>query len=110
MRAIVRSQINVIDKDLASAVLACEVEADLLVLATDVDGVYENWGGPDARLIEHITSSELRRRQFDTGSMGPKVKAAISFVEDTGGRAVIGALSQLTSIVDGSAGTLVENG
>lgn len=97
----------VIDKDLASAVLAREVDADLLVLATDVEGVYVDWGRPEAHLVGAATAAELRRLAFATGSMGPKVDAACCFVEETGRRAAIGALEDLEEIVAGRAGTQV---
>jgi carbamate kinase len=97
----------VIDKDLASGLLAREVNADLLVMATDVDGVYLDWGGPEQRRIEKVTPAELRNSPFPAGSMGPKVEAACRFVEATGGRSAIGALTDIHEIVSGSAGTQV---
>ena len=74
----------VIDKDLASELLAREVDADLFVMATDVDGVYSDWGTPDQRRLDQVTPDELRGMQFPAGSMGPKVEAAAGFVEATG--------------------------
>jgi carbamate kinase len=100
----------VIDKDLASELLAREVEADLYVMVTDVDGVYVNWGMPDQRKLDRATPSELRGHDFAAGSMGPKVEAAVRFVENTGKRAVIGGLERIEEIVDGSAGTQVVPG
>jgi carbamate kinase len=100
----------VIDKDLASELLAREVEADLYVMVTDVDGVYVNWGTPDQRKLDRVTPSELRGHDFAAGSMGPKVEAAVRFVENTGKRAAIGGLEQIEEIVDGSAGTQVVPG
>jgi carbamate kinase len=97
----------VIDKDLASAVLARELRADLLIMATDVDGVYAGWGRPEARLIRVTTPVELRSHDFASGSMGPKVEAACHFVEGTGGSAAIGALGDLGRLVAGDAGTIV---
>jgi carbamate kinase len=97
----------VIDKDQASALLAAELEADLFVMATDVDGVYEGWGTPDQRRLDRVTPAELRARPFAAGSMGPKVDAATKFVEATGRRAAIGALAEIEAIVDGRAGTSV---
>ena len=97
----------VIDKDLASELLAREVEADLYVMATDVDGVYVDWGTPEQRRLERVTVDELRAGEFAAGSMGPKVAAAIRFVERTGKRAAIGGLADIEKIVDGSAGTQV---
>ena len=97
----------VIDKDLASELLARDVRADLFVMATDVDAVYTDWGTPQQRRIETITAEELRRLDFAAGSMGPKVEAAIRFVERTGKRAAIGALQDIEGIVAGTAGTNV---
>ena len=97
----------VIDKDLASELLSREVHADLLVMATDVDGVYTGWGTPHQQRIERVTPEELRAMSFAAGSMGPKVEAALRFVEATGKRAVIGALDHIEAIVDGTAGTQV---
>jgi carbamate kinase len=98
----------VIDKDRASAVLAREVGADLFVMATDVAGVYADWGTSKHRLLRRTTPSELRALRFASGSMGPKVEAAIAFVEETGGRAAIGSLEEIERIVNGEAGTIVE--
>jgi carbamate kinase len=97
----------VIDKDLASELLAREVDADLFLMATDVEGVFADWGTPQQRLLELVTVDELREMPFATGSMGPKVAAAIRFVERTGRRAVIGALEHIEAIVEGRAGTQV---
>ena len=97
----------VIDKDLAGELLAREVEADLFVMATDVDGVYEGWGTPQQRRIEQATSDELAAATFAAGSMGPKVTAAVRFVERTGKRAAIGSLNDIAAVVEGAAGTQV---
>jgi carbamate kinase len=97
----------VIDKDLASELLARETAADLFVMATDVDGVYTGWGTPDQRRLDEVTPDELRSLDFAAGSMGPKVDAAARFVEATGRRAAIGALADIEKIVDGKAGTQV---
>jgi len=97
----------VIDKDLASELLAREVGADLFVMATDVDGVYDGWGTPEQRKLDRVTPAELRARPFAAGSMGPKVEAAARFVETTGKRAAIGALDEIEQIVEGRAGTIV---
>ena len=99
----------VIDKDFASELLARELEADLFVMATDVDGIYAGWGTPDQRRIDEITAAELRTQQFPAGSMGPKVDAAAQFVEATGKRAAIGALVDIEKIVAGTAGTQIVN-
>jgi carbamate kinase len=97
----------VIDKDLASELLAREVEADAFVMVTDVDGVYVGWGTPDQRRLDRTTPEELRALDFAAGSMGPKVEAAVRFVERTGKRAAIGGLEQIVEIVAGTAGTQV---
>ncbi|HET8525085.1 MAG TPA: carbamate kinase [Actinomycetota bacterium] len=100
----------VIDKDLASELLAREVGADLFVMATDVDGVYADWGTPKQRRLERVTPADLRAQSFAAGSMGPKVVAAARFVERTGKRAAIGGLGEIVAIVQGSAGTQVAPG
>ena len=97
----------VIDKDFASELLAREVDADLFVMATDVDGVYAGWGTPQQRRLARVTPAELRDLDFAAGSMGPKVAAAVRFVEATGKRAAIGALADIEQIVAGAAGTSV---
>lgn len=97
----------VIDKDLASALLAREIGADLFVMVTDVRGAYLDWGTPAARLIEETTPSELCKYEFPAGSMGPKVEAACQFVRKTGKRAAIGALEEIQAIVSGRSGTQV---
>jgi carbamate kinase len=97
----------VIDKDFASELLAREVEADLFVMATDVDGVYADWGTPQQRRLERVTVAELAAQPFAAGSMGPKVDAARRFVERTGKRAAIGGLEDIEKIVEGVAGTQV---
>ena len=97
----------VIDKDLASELLAEDVKADLFVMATDVDGVYLDWGTPRQRRLDRVRPAELAGYQFAAGSMGPKVEAATRFVTKTGERAAIGALADIAGIVAGTAGTNV---
>jgi carbamate kinase len=97
----------VIDKDLASELLAREVDAELLVLATDVDAVYAGWGTAEQRKLERVTPAQLRAEQFPAGSMGPKVDAVARFVEATGKRAAVGSLAEIEEIVAGTAGTQV---
>ena len=97
----------VIDKDLAGELLARDVGADLFLMATDVDGVYLDWGTPQARRLGQVSASDLADHSFAAGSMGPKVKAAVSFAGKTGKRAAIGALDDITAIVAGTAGTNV---
>jgi carbamate kinase len=94
----------VIDKDLASSLLARDLEADLFVMATDVDGVYRDWGTPEQKRIDRVSPDELRDHGFPAGSMGPKVDAALEFAA-TGQRAVIGALADIDGMVAGTAGT-----
>ena len=97
----------VIDKDLASSLLAISINADLFVIATDVDGVYTDWGKPSQSLIRQIDATSLRRMSFAQGSMGPKVEAACRFVEQTERTAVIGALDQIEKIINGEKGTQI---
>lgn len=97
----------VIDKDRASAMLARDLDADGLVMLTDVDAVYDNWGTAQQRAIRNTTPHNLTSLEFAAGSMGPKVEAACEFVKASGGFAGIGTLSQASAIVDGSAGTIV---
>ncbi|WP_282344862.1 carbamate kinase [Pseudomonas sp. PS02288] len=100
----------VIDKDLCSALLARQLECDLLVIATDVDGVYLDWGTPDKRAIDQARPDDLDSLDFAAGSMGPKVQAACEFARQTGKPAVIGSLADIEAIVAGSAGTRVDLG
>ena len=74
----------VIDKDLASELLAEDVGADPFVMATDVDGVYAGWGTPQQRRLDRVTPEELAGYEFAAGSMGPKVEAAAQFATKTG--------------------------
>ena len=97
----------VIDKDLAAELLAENVNADLFVMATDVDGVYVDWGTPQQRRLGHVTPEELATHNFPAGSMGPKVQAATRFAAKTGRRGAIGSLADIGAIVAGEAGTSV---
>lgn len=99
----------VIDKDLASAVLARDLDADLLVIATDVDGVYLDWGGPDQRLITRAHPDELDGMDFAAGSMGPKVRAAQQFAREGRGDAVIGSLTDIDGLFGGTSGTVISS-
>ena len=96
-----------IDKDLASALLARELDTALLVLATDVDGVYLNWHTPQAQLLHDTAPQELEAYTFPAGSMEPKVRAACWFVRQTGQRAAIGPLADLAKLVAGEVGTQI---
>lgn len=100
----------VVDKDLASAVLARQIRADLLIILTDVPGVVAGYGTPDAHLLERATPSQLRALNLPAGSMGPKAEACARFVQASGARAVIGALGQAADLVAGRAGTQVVAG
>jgi carbamate kinase len=97
----------VIDKDLATELLARELGADLYVMLTDADAVYEGWGTPQQRAIRRASPEALSAMKFAAGSMGPKVEAACRFARTTGKRAAIGELSQLSRIIAGEAGTTV---
>jgi len=97
----------VIDKDLASALLAVKLGARFLLLLTAVDAVERGWGTPQAAKIGHTTPQELRSMHFEQGSMAPKVEAACRFVEATSGTAAIGALDDAPALVLGAAGTWV---
>jgi carbamate kinase len=97
----------VIDKDLASALLAKDLGADALAIVTDVDAVYSDWGTPEQRAIRRATPEALADSEFAAGSMGPKVRAACSFVEETGGLAAIGSIEDTPALLRGEAGTIV---
>ena len=97
----------VIDKDLCTGLLARELQADLLIIATDVPAVYLDWGKPTQRAIGKVTPQALAGHRFAAGSMGPKVEAARAFVIATGQRAVIGSLEQIEDMLAGRAGTQV---
>lgn len=101
----------VVDKDRAAALLGHEIGASVLLILTDVDGVYENWGTPDARLLSRMTASEARALMdsgtLGSGSMGPKVEAALHFVEGGGERAIIAALHEGPAGLAGTSGTTV---
>jgi carbamate kinase len=97
----------VIDKDLASALLAKELHADVLAIVTDVDAVYRDWGTPEAAAIRRASPETLAGAEFAAGSMGPKVAAACRFVTETGGVAAIGSIDEAAALVRGEAGTVV---
>lgn len=97
----------VIDKDLCSGLLARGIEADCLVIVTDVEAVFLDWGKPAQRAVGKVTPQALERQTFPAGSMGPKVAAACAFVRATGKRAVIGSLEQIEAMLAGKAGTQV---
>lgn len=97
----------VIDKDLCSALLAEQLSSDLLVIATDVDAAYIDWGKPTQKAIAQAHPDELERLGFAAGSMGPKVQAACEFAQNTGKVAVIGSLANIEAIVQGKSGTRI---
>jgi carbamate kinase len=97
----------VVDKDLSAALLARRLEADMLVLLTDVDGVYLDWGTDAARFAPTIDALLAEQLELAAGSMGPKVHAAGRFAAATGGRAAIGALGDAAALVAGATGTQV---
>jgi carbamate kinase len=99
----------VIDKDLASAVLAREIKADIFVIASDVAGAGINWGKPEQRILGRVTQQELQRHlregQFPAGSMAPKVEAVMRFFESTGKRGIICHLEEIEMAIGGKTGT-----
>ncbi len=97
----------VVDKDLASALLASEIHADVLAIITDVDAVYADWGTSRQRPLHLTHPAELAAVDFADGSMGPKVLAACSFVRRTGCPAVIGSIDEAAALIAGEAGTIV---
>ena len=97
----------VIDKDLCSGLLARDLDADCLIIATDVDAVYLKWGQPDQRAIKKVSPQALARHTFQAGSMAPKVEAACGFVLATGKKAYIGSLKQIEEMLAGHVGTEV---
>lgn len=99
----------VIDKDLSAALLARQIEADALLILTDADAVYLDWGKPTQRPLAQVTPELLKGMAFDAGSMGPKVAACREFVEACNGIAGIGALADGAEILAGEKGTLIRN-
>jgi carbamate kinase len=101
----------VVDKDLAAAVLARDVGATLLLILTDVDAVYADWGTPQQRPLRRLSIADAMRmdeaKAFGEGSMAPKIRAAIDFVRRTGGRAIITSLASGRAAVRGDAGTTI---
>ncbi|TIV97309.1 MAG: carbamate kinase, partial [Mesorhizobium sp.] len=96
------------DKDLASSLLARQLKADMLLMLTDVDAVYAGFGTPEARALRRVGAAELSGRDFPAGSMGPKISAAIEFVQATGNPAAIGRLEDAVEIVKDRQGTRFE--
>ncbi len=107
----------VIDKDLTAAVLAKALDADVLVIATDVENVMVGWGTPQERALEAVTVAEMRRYaaddEFASGSMGPKVEAALRFIDEGGRCSVITSLDKIGDDIDPDAddvGTVITPG
>lgn len=101
----------VIDKDLASAVLATLIGADVLAILTDVNGVYLNYGKENQKMINKVKVDEIdkyiKKGEFSKGSMLPKVQAAVKFIKNGGKRAVIGSLENAKNVVNGEDGTSI---
>lgn len=97
----------VIDKDHASGLLARETGARALLMLTDVDGVYLDWGMPEQKLLHRATPAQLQRHSFAAGSMGPKIEAALDFVRAGGAMAGIGRLEDALDILEGRSGTTI---
>ncbi len=98
---------TVVDEDLTASLLARRLDADLLMMLTDVDGVRLDRGTAGERLLSLATPAELREHGFEAGSIGRKVEAACRFVEATGRRAAIGSLRNAAAMARGEAGTQV---
>ena len=101
----------VVDKDLCTALLAERLSAKRMVIVTDVDGVKSDYGTAQERLVRNIGTNELKDRlhhgEYPTGSMAPKIRAVLQFIDATGGTAAIGALEQLSALAKGQAGTQI---
>ncbi|TDL78304.1 carbamate kinase [Palleronia sediminis] len=99
----------VIDKDRSAELLARQIDADALLLLTDVDSVYLDWGTPRQKLIRKVSPNQFAEFDFPDGSMGPKVEAASNFARATGNIACIGKLDQALEMLEGTAGTTVSS-
>jgi carbamate kinase len=97
----------VVDKDLSTALLARGLEADMLLLLTDVDAVYEGWGSPGARALDTLAPADVDALVLEAGTMGPKVEAACRFAAAAGRPAAIGSLEEAPQVLAGSRGTRV---
>lgn len=100
----------VIDKDLSAALLATQLDADALLMLTDVPNVEADWHTPQARPLAEVTTDEARRLKLAPGSMGPKIEAACRFIDAVGGIAAIGALADATALLRGERGTRITAG
>lgn len=103
----------VVDKDRAAAVLARAIDADVLLILTEIDGVYRNFGKPDQEMLSRLSVKDandlIAAGELGTGSMGPKVEAALTFLADGGKRAIIARLDQGLDALSGNAGTTIES-
>ncbi|OCL21620.1 carbamate kinase [Gilliamella sp. wkB171] len=97
----------VIDKDHSAAQLAIQLKADHLMILTDADAVYENWGTPQQTPLHHVNTERLKPLAVDDGAIGPKVKSVIEFVEKTSNKAYIGNLTDIESLLAGTKGTII---
>jgi carbamate kinase len=97
----------VIDKDLCSEFLARDLEADLLIMATDAQAVFTGWGTREQMAVHKANPAAIAKYKFPAGSMGPKVEAACRFALATGHTAAIGALADIPAIVRGEKGSLI---
>ena len=97
----------VIDKDQSAAQLAIQLKADHLMILTDADAVYENWGTQAQTALRHVNTERLKPLAIDDGAIGPKVKSVIEFVNNTGNKAYIGNLTDIESLLAGIKGTIV---
>ena len=100
----------VIDKDLSAALLATQLDADALLMLTDVPNVQADWHTPRARPLTHVTTAQLRTMHFASGSMAPKIEAACRYVDATDGTAAIGALGDAPALLTGELGTHITAG
>jgi carbamate kinase len=99
----------VIDKDRTSALLATQIRADALLIMTDVDGVFRDWGTPKQTQINLMKAADIRSSDYPAGSMGPKLEAAVSFVNAGEKFSGIGKLDDALAILEGRAGTIIKN-
>ncbi|WP_159657058.1 carbamate kinase [Vibrio atypicus] len=100
----------VIDKDMSAAFLAKQLDADALLILTDADAVYLDWGKPTQHALRSTNPTELAKYQFDAGSMGPKIEASCEFIKQGGKVVGIGSLEDGLRILQGTAGTNITKG
>jgi carbamate kinase len=101
----------VVDKDRVSAILASQLDAEVLMILTNVDAVFEGWGTPEARPIRRMSVEQaeamIASGSLDAGGMKPKIEAASGFVRRGGGRAIIARLSEGPAALRGETGTTI---